>query len=72
MGWTVWDSDPLGGENFRIRLDQPWDSFSLLLDVFLFFFLRRSVGHPLPSSTEVTEGKAVLYPGREHIVDFAV
>jgi hypothetical protein len=29
-GWTVWGSNPGGGEIFRIRPDRPWDLPSLL------------------------------------------
>ena len=65
MGWTVWGSNPGGGEIFHTHPDQPWGPPSLLYNGYQVSFPGvkqpgRGVDHPPPSSAEVKE-RVALY-----------
>jgi hypothetical protein len=64
-GWTVWGSNPGGGEIFLIRLDRPWGPPSLLYNGYWVFTGGKTAGAwrwpPTPSRAEVKE-RVVLYP----------
>jgi len=57
--WTVWGSNPGGGEIFRIRPDRPWGPPSLLHNGYLVFPGGKPAGAwrwpPIPSSAEVKQ-----------------
>ena len=57
-GWTVWGSNPSGGEIFRTRLDRAWGPPNLLYNGYRVSFpgVKRpgcSFDHPPPSIAEV-------------------
>jgi len=58
-GWTIWGSNPSGGEIFRIRPDRPWSPPSLLYSGYRAFLGDKAAGTwrwpPTPSSAEVKE-----------------
>jgi len=58
-GWTVWGSNPGGGEIFRTHADWPWGPPSLLYNGYRVFpggkAAGYSVDHPPPSRTNVKE-----------------
>ena len=61
-GWSVWKSNPGGGEVFRTRPDRPWGPRSLLYNGYRVCFTGlkwsgRGVDHPPPYSAEVEERK---------------
>ena len=61
MDWTFQESNPGGGEIFRIHPDRPWGPPSLLYRSFP--GVKRpghGIDHPPPSSTEV-EGRVELF-----------
>jgi hypothetical protein len=68
MGWTVWGSNPGGGEIFRTCPDRPWGPPSLLYDGYRLFsggkvqLLGLAADHSPPSSAEVLEEELYLYP----------
>ena len=60
MGWTVWGSNPGGGEIFLTRPDRPWGPPSLLYNGYRVSLpgvkrQGRGVDHPPPYSAEVKE-----------------
>jgi len=60
MGWTVWGSNPSGGEIFHTSPDCPWGPASLLHDGYWVSFPRTKqpgcgVVHQPTSSAEVKE-----------------
>ena len=58
-GWTVWVSNPDGGEIFRTCPDRPWGPLSLLCNWYKIFPGGKAAGvwlwPPTPSSVEVKE-----------------
>jgi len=65
MGWTVWGSNPGGGEIFCTCPDRPWGPPSLLYNGYWVAFPGvkwpgHVVDHPSPSSAEVKE-RVYLY-----------
>jgi len=59
MDWTVWGSNPGGGEIFCAYPDWPWGPPSPLYNGYRVFHGGKAAGHgidhPPPSSTEVKE-----------------
>ena len=59
-GWTVWRSNPGGGEIFRTRPDRSWGPPSLLHNVYRLSYpgvqrLGRGFDHPTPPTVDVKE-----------------
>jgi len=59
MDWTVWGSNPGGGEIFHTYPDWPWGPLSPLYSGYWVFpggkAARHGMDHTPPSSTEVKE-----------------
>jgi hypothetical protein len=65
-GWTVWGSNPGGGEIFHTRPDRPWALHSLLYNEHRVYFPAvkrpgRDVNHPPPFSVEVKEREELYF-----------
>jgi hypothetical protein len=76
MGWTIWGSNPSGGEIFRTRSDRPWGPPSLLHNEYQVFagdkVAVRGADYPPPSSDEVENesSKTVMLCNNQTILGY--